>query len=77
MNVKFPMFNRHNKNIAYFIDLNDPDNVKNFKINKNEKLFFITHGYLESGDRPWVGILLTFFFNEFTRLSSLTKHKNC
>lgn len=56
MNVKFPMFNRHTKNKAYFIDLNDPDNVKNFKINKNEKLFFITHGYLESGDRPWVGI---------------------
>lgn len=54
MNVKFRLYNRRSGKTVFNVDLNDPDNVKKFNINKNEKLFFITHGYLESGDRPWV-----------------------
>ncbi|XP_063705168.1 pancreatic lipase-related protein 2 [Culicoides brevitarsis] len=54
MNVKFRLYNRRNKNGEFFVDLNDPDKVKTFKINKNAKLFFITHGYLEGGEQPWL-----------------------
>lgn len=55
MNVKFALFNKHNPDYPRFVDLNDPENVKNFRISKWAPLFFVTHGYLESGDRPWLG----------------------
>lgn len=37
-----------------FIDLNDPDGVQSLGINPNGSLFIVTHGYLESGDKPWI-----------------------
>uniref|UniRef100_A0A336LTX6 CSON000474 protein n=1 Tax=Culicoides sonorensis TaxID=179676 RepID=A0A336LTX6_CULSO len=54
INVKFPIFNKNNRNNPQLVDLNDPDKIKNYRINKNAKLFVVTHGYLESGDRPWI-----------------------
>lgn len=54
MKVKFPLLNKYNRNTPHYVDVNDPENVKNFRINPNAKLFLIAHGYLESGDRPWV-----------------------
>lgn len=37
-----------------FVDLNDPEALRHMKINPEGKLFFISHGYLEGGNVPWV-----------------------
>lgn len=60
MKVKFPLFNKYNRNTPHYVDVNDPENVRNFRINPNAKLFLIAHGYLESGDRPWVMFFIYF-----------------
>lgn len=62
INVNFPVFNRHNRFIPKRLDLNDPKQTKNIGINPYGNIYFIAHGYIDSGERPWVKwicILLT------------------
>lgn len=40
--------------IPKFIDLDDPDSVHDVGINPRGNIYFIAHGYLESGERPWI-----------------------
>ncbi|XP_055615911.1 pancreatic lipase-related protein 2-like [Toxorhynchites rutilus septentrionalis] len=54
INVRFPVFNKPVRERPQFIDINDPDEVKRLGINPNGKIYFVTHGYIESGDRPWI-----------------------
>ena len=37
-----------------YIDINDPDSVHDVGINPRGNIYIIAHGYLESGDRPWI-----------------------
>jgi pancreatic triacylglycerol lipase len=58
INVKFPTFtNKHRKSPVY-IDINDPETVLRAGFNKNGQIYVVSHGFLESGDRPWVGKLM-------------------
>lgn len=52
--ARYPVFNRFHREMPKFIDLNDPDGVQSLGINPNGSLFIVTHGYLESGDKPWI-----------------------
>lgn len=53
-NARYPVFNKSTKNLPKFIDINDPDHLKTVGINPNGKIYLVTHGYMESGNRPWI-----------------------
>lgn len=38
--------------------MNDPKQTKNVGINPYGNIYFIAHGYIDSGDRPWVNSIL-------------------
>lgn len=54
MQVRYPVFNKNTRIVPKFIDINDPDQVHSVGLNAQGSIYFISHGYLESGDRPWV-----------------------
>lgn len=56
--MKFPAFTNKNRNSARFIDINDPDTVLKVGINPKASIYVVSHGFLESGDRPWVHKLM-------------------
>lgn len=65
IDVRYPVFNKPVLVHPRFIDLNEPDDVRNLGINPAGKLYFVTHGYIESGDRPWVqGLVNAFLDND-------------
>lgn len=54
INARFPVFNNAIREHPKFIDLNDPDMVHDVGIDPRGSIFFVCHGYLEAGDRPWI-----------------------
>lgn len=54
IDVKYPAFTNENRNTPTFIDINDPETIRKVKIKTNGHIYFVAHGFLESGDRPWV-----------------------
>lgn len=40
------------------IDINDPETIYRVGINPNGHIYVIAHGFLESGDRPWIKTLM-------------------
>lgn len=54
LNVKYPAFTNTHRNTPRFIDINDPETILRVGINPDHHIYFIAHGFLESGDRPWV-----------------------
>lgn len=54
MQVRYPVFNKNTRIVPKFIDINDPDQVHSVGINPQGSIYFISHGYLESGDRWWI-----------------------
>ncbi|XP_050068539.1 pancreatic triacylglycerol lipase-like [Anopheles maculipalpis] len=54
VDVRYPVFVKSNTNYPKFIDINNPASVRHLGINPNGRIYFITHGYVESGDRPWI-----------------------
>jgi hypothetical protein len=52
--VRYPVFTHTKRTMPAFIDLNDPDQLKTMGINPKGWVYFICHGYVEAGDRPWV-----------------------
>lgn len=57
IDVKFPTFTNKNRKIPKFIDINDPETILKVGINPKGFIYVIAHGFLESGDRPWVSKL--------------------
>lgn len=58
INPRYPVFNWDNRTIPTFLDLNEPADTKKAGINPKGTIYMIAHGYLESGDRPWVNSIL-------------------
>lgn len=56
--MKFPAFTNRNRNVPKFIDINDPETILRVGMNPKAHIYFITHGFLESGDRPWIRTLM-------------------
>lgn len=54
INPRYPVFTKDTRIIPRFLDLNEPRNTRSVGINRNGNIYFVAHGYLESGDRPWV-----------------------
>jgi pancreatic triacylglycerol lipase len=55
--LRFPVFTYDKRDMPAFIDVNDPDHLKTLGINPNGWIYFLSHGYVEAGDRPWVNFL--------------------
>ncbi|XP_055535515.1 pancreatic triacylglycerol lipase-like [Wyeomyia smithii] len=65
IDVRFPVFNKPVREHPRFIDINDPDAVRDLNINPKGWIYFVTHGYIESGDRPWIqSFVNTFLEND-------------
>ncbi|XP_055615910.1 pancreatic lipase-related protein 2 [Toxorhynchites rutilus septentrionalis] len=58
INVQFPVFNKNNRMIPKFINLDDPDYTHKVGINPAGKIYFIAHGFLESGKAKWIEVLI-------------------
>lgn len=54
INTKFLVYTKHNRHLPKYLNLNEPSETKYIGINPNGKIYFIAHGYLDTGDRPWV-----------------------
>ncbi|XP_030380899.1 pancreatic triacylglycerol lipase [Scaptodrosophila lebanonensis] len=50
----FTLYTRRALDEPKYIDLNDPDSVQGLGINGRGKIYFLVHGYLESGDMQWM-----------------------
>lgn len=58
IDVKFPAFTSNNRIYPKFIDINDPETIRKVGMNPKGHIYMISHGFLESGDRPWVKKLM-------------------
>lgn len=56
--MKYPTFTDKNRSNPKFIDINDPETIYRVGINPKGHIYVISHGFLESGDRPWIGKLM-------------------
>lgn len=54
INVHFPVFNHYTRTIPKFINLDDPDYIQDVGINPTGNIYFITHGFLQSGSARWI-----------------------
>ncbi|XP_058445504.1 pancreatic lipase-related protein 2-like [Malaya genurostris] len=54
INVRFPVFNKQTRSIPKFINLDDPDYLHQVGINPAGKIYFIAHGFLQSGKVKWI-----------------------
>lgn len=51
---RYPVFTRRNRMLPNFLDLNDPEATRDAGIDPTGNIYIIVHGFIESGDRPWV-----------------------
>lgn len=58
LDIKYPTFTDKNRDFPIFIDINDPETIRRVGINPKGHIYIIAHGFLESGDRPWVNKLM-------------------
>ncbi|KAL7011739.1 hypothetical protein ACKWTF_014420 [Chironomus riparius] len=54
LNVKFPTFTNSTRTTPTLIDINSPTTITSLKINKDHKIYFIAHGFLELGNAKWL-----------------------
>lgn len=57
MDIKFPAYNRKNSKVPRFIDINDPDTIFKVGFHSHGHVYFVTHGFLESGNAPWIAVM--------------------
>ncbi|KAH8245537.1 hypothetical protein KR032_011566 [Drosophila birchii] len=50
----FTLHKRRQLDQPKYLDLNDPDSVRGMGIDPRGKIFLLVHGYLESGEIPWM-----------------------
>ncbi|XP_058063244.1 pancreatic lipase-related protein 2 [Anopheles bellator] len=54
VDVRYPVFVKSHTFHPNYIELNEPAKVRRLGIHPKGRIYFITHGYIESGDRPWI-----------------------
>lgn len=58
MNIKFPTYTNSSRKRPHMIDINDPETIYRVGMNKKGHIYVIAHGFLESGDRDWIKMLM-------------------
>lgn len=54
INTRFAVYTKHNRHYPKYLSLNETDETKYSGIHPKATIYVIAHGYLDSGDRPWV-----------------------
>lgn len=54
INVKFAVYTQRKRYNPLFLDLNQPHETKRFGINPNGPMYFIAHGFMDSGEKEWI-----------------------
>lgn len=54
INVKFAVYTQRKRYNPLFLDLNQPQETKRIGINPNGPIYFIAHGYMDSGEKEWI-----------------------
>lgn len=54
INTRFAVYTKHNRHLPKYLNLNETNEVKYSGIHPKGMIYVIAHGYLDSGDRPWV-----------------------
>lgn len=55
---RFPVFTKNSRTHPKFIDINDPFYVNKLGIDPKGTIYFVTHGFLDSGDKLWIQQIL-------------------
>lgn len=72
INVKFPVFTHNNRHIPKYLDINEPEETKYVGINPHGTIYFIAHGYMDSGEKPWLQKMMNALLDkDKTRKSSV------
>lgn len=51
---KYCLYTRNNRNVCQYLDHKDHNSVIKSHVIPSMPTYFITHGFLEGGDRPWL-----------------------
>lgn len=54
INTRYAVYTKHNRHLPKYLSLNESAETKFSGINPKGNIYVIAHGYLDSGDRPWV-----------------------
>ena len=54
MGVIFPTFTRRNRKIPVMLHANSTDKIRNANINPKGPFYFISHGFIDDGHKPWI-----------------------
>lgn len=52
--MKFAAFTREFLNSPQLLQVDDPATISSLNINRNHKIYIISHGFLELGNAPWL-----------------------
>lgn len=63
IDVKFKVYTNDNRNLPKFIEINSPEIIANIGINSHAHIYVIFHGFLESGNRPWISTLTQYLLD--------------
>lgn len=54
INAKYLVYTKHNRHLPEYLNLNKPSETKFTGINPHGTIYFIAHGYMDSGDQQWM-----------------------
>lgn len=54
LDVKYHAFTNRNRAVPQSLNIDDPETILKVGIHTENHIYFIAHGFLESGDRLWV-----------------------
>lgn len=64
IDVRFAVFNGANRLYPKFLNIDDPDSAHTAGINPDGTIYFITHGFLESGKTKWIQRMLNLLLDK-------------
>lgn len=64
INARFAVYTKHNRHMPKYVNLNETDEVKYSGVHPKGTIYVLAHGYLDSGDRPWVLDLMNALLNK-------------
>lgn len=63
IDVKFKVYTKENRNLPRLIEVNTLEIIPDIGINPHAHIYAIFHGFLESGNRPWISTLTDYLLD--------------
>ncbi|CAH0407810.1 unnamed protein product [Chilo suppressalis] len=64
MAIRYPTFTRRNRKVPVFLQADNIDRIKNANIDPRGPFYFISHGFLEGGHKPWIQDMTNALLNQ-------------